>query len=290
MHVYKAENLIEKGKSVHVFKSKTHGVVTHTHDFIEIVYILSGKGVQTVDGKTYDVRRGDMLFINYGSVHGFVLEENSSYINICFSPETVGENIITSSNAFSILSLTAFNELRCEEGGGRITFSGKERGEVEDVLAAMLREYKEKKYAWDTVVGNYLNVLITYMLRKTEVGVEASETDETWQALAEYIDENLQSRLTLSALAGKCFYNPSYFSRVFKEKFGMSLVEYITRKRLAYAVKLLSEGELSVDEISEAAGFSDRSGFYHAFSKYIGGSPSDFRPESKVKKSHKKER
>lgn len=289
MHVYKAENLIEKGKSVHVFKSKTHGVVTHTHDFIEIVYILSGKGVQTVDGKTYDVRRGDMLFINYGSVHGFVLEENSSYINICFSPETVGENIITSSNAFSILSLTAFNEMRCEEGGGRITFSGTERGDVEELLSAMLREYKEKKYAWDTVVGSYLNVLITYMLRKTEAGVEATETDEVWQALAEYIDENLQSKLTLSALAGKCFYNPSYFSRVFKEKFGMSLVEYITRKRLAYAVKLLSEGELSVDEISYESGFSDRSGFYHAFSKYIGGSPSDFRPDEKVKKSHKKE-
>ena len=67
----------------------------------------------------------------------------------------------------------------------------------------------------------------------------------------------------------------------------MSLVEYITRKRLAFAVKLLSESELSVDEISEAAGFSDRSGFYHAFSKYIGGAPSDYRSEPKVKKSHK---
>ena len=289
MYVYKAADLIEKGKSVHVFRSKTSGGITHTHDFIEIVYIISGKGIQSVDGKTYEVKRGDMLFVNYGSVHSFKLDADSSYINICFFPETVGENIITPSNAFSILSLTAFNEMRCEEGGGRITFSGKERGEVEDILFAMLREYKGKKYAWDTVVGNYLNVIITYMLRKTEVGVEMTETDETWQALAEYIDENLQSRLTLSALAGKCFYNPSYFSRVFKEKFGMSLVEYITRKRLAYVVGLLSESELSVDEISIAAGFSDRSGFYHAFAKYIGGSPSDFRPDEKVKKSHKKE-
>ena len=287
MQIYKTENLIEKGKSVHVFKSKSNKIDSHIHDFIEIVYILSGKGIQSVDGKTYEVGRGDMLFINYGSVHSFTLDDGAIYINICFSPETVGENIITSSNAFSVLSLTAFNEMRCEEGGGRISFFGKERTEIEEILSSMYREYKEKKYSWDTVVGNYLNILITYMLRKTEAGMETTETDSAWQELAEYIDENLNSRLTLSALAGKCFYNPSYFSRIFKEKFGMSLVEYITRKRLSYAVKLLNEGELSIDEISEAAGFSDRSGFYHAFSKYIGGAPSDYRPDVKVKKSHK---
>lgn len=289
MYVYRAEDLIEKGKSVHVFKSKTGNIISHTHDFIEIVYILSGKGVQSVDGKTYDVCRGDMLFINYGSVHSFSLEEGAVYVNICFFPETVGESVITPSNAFSILSLTAFNEMRCESGGGRISFFGKERAEVEDILSSMYREYREKKYSWDTVVDSYFNILITYMLRKTEAGVASEETDGVWKELAEYIDENLHSKLTLSALAGKCFYNPSYFSRVFKEKFGMSLVEYVTRKRLSYAVKLLTESELSVDEISEAAGFSDRSGFYHAFSKYIGGAPSDYRPEAKVKKSHKKE-
>ena len=289
MYVYKAEDLIEKGKSVHVFKSRNGNGITHTHDFIEIVYILSGKGKQFVDGKIYNVQRGDMLFINYGSVHSFELDEGSTYVNICFFPETVGENIIKSDNAFSILSLTAFNEMRCDEEGGRISFFGKERTEVEDLLSAMIREYREKKYAWDTVVGSYLNVLITYMLRKTEAGVETAEIDQVWQELALYIDENLRSKLTLSALAGKCFYNPSYFSRVFKEKFGMSLVEYVTRKRLAYAVKLLNESELSIDEISDRAGFSDRGGFYHAFSKYIGGTPSDYRPETKVKKSHKKE-
>ena len=150
----------------------------------------------------------------------------------------------------------------------------------------MLDEYRTKAYAWDTVMENYLNILITYMLRKTETGVHREELGEVWRELSEYIDKNLNSKLTLSALAGKCFYNPSYFSRIFKEKFGMSLVEYVTRKRLDNAVTLLSESNYSVDEISEMSGFSDRSSFYHAFSKYLGGSPSDYRNSEKVKKSH----
>ena len=141
----------------------------------------------------------------------------------------------------------------------------------------MLREYRDKPTAWGTVTENYLNILITKMLRKTQRGIDSEEMDGMWRSLSEYIDQNLNAELTLSALAQKCFYNPSYFSRVFKDKFRMSPVEYITRKRLDRAVLLLCESGLSVDEISERAGFSDRQAFYHAFSKYIGGSPSDYR-------------
>ena len=64
---------------------------------------------------------------------------------------------------------------------------------------------------------------------------------------------------------------------MFKQKFGTSLTEYVGRKRVELAVKLLRETESSVDEIAHKTGFSDRSTFYHAFSKYTGKVPSDFR-------------
>lgn len=287
MRVFKTDALIEKGKSIHVFQGSSPIVDIHTHDFIEIVYIISGKGSESIDGKSYTVEQGDMVFINYGSTHSFDFGKEVKYFNICFSPETVSEDIITPENAFSLLSLTAFNEMRCDSDGGKISFFGRERREVEEILKAMLYEYKTRAYAWDKVMGSYLNILITYMLRKTEAGIGEKEIGTVWRELSEYIDKNLRSKLTLSDLAGKCFYNPSYFSRVFKEKFGMSLVEYITRKRLDCAVELLRDNKYSIDEISELSGFSDRSSFYHAFSKYIGGSPSDHRSDTKVKKAHK---
>ena len=287
MRIYKTETLIEKGKSIHVFRGDAAVSDIHTHDFIEIVYILSGKGREISDGAIYAAERGDMFFINYGSSHSFDFDGGIDYVNICFSPETVGENMICAENAFSLLSLTAFNEMRRDADGGKLSFFGNDRIEVEDILHAMLREYKAKAYGYDTVVGSYLNILMTRMIRRAEAGVGRAEAGRLWAELSEYIDKNLSSKLTLSDLAGKCFYNPSYFSRVFKEKFGMSLVEYLTRRRLDYAVRLLSETSYSVDEISEMCGFSDRSGFYHAFARYIGGSPSEFRGEGKVKKSYK---
>ena len=278
MRVYRTEDYIEKGKSIHVFSSRLgRSEPPHTHDFIEIIYILSGQVIQIIDGEEYRVRHGDCLFINYGSTHAFIPDGEFSYFNICFSPETLGEAIVTPENAFSLLSLTAFNEMRRDADGGKISFFGGERKEIEDILSAMLREYRSKEKAFDRVMESYLSILIAKMLRKTEAGVATEEIGDLWQELSEYIDENPEAELTLSALAGKCFYNPSYFSRVFKEKFGMSLSAYVNRKRLERAIRLLCETELSVDEISARTGFSDRRNFYHAFAKYVGGTPSEYR-------------
>lgn len=289
MKIYKTEEWIECGTSIHIFSSCTQGCVSeHTHDFIEIVYVLSGSAIQYVDARAFEVRHGDMIFLNYGSTHSFDVREKFAYINICFSPEIMGKTVITSKNAFSLLSLLAFDEMRNESEGGKISFLGNERREIEELLMAMLKEYKERQSAWSTVMENYLNILITRMLRKTELGIQSEQIGDVWKELSDFIDANLQTELSLSALASKCFYNPSYFSRAFKEKFCMSPVEYITRKRLERAEQLLCETDLSVDEIGRQSGFSDRSRFYYAFSKYRGMTPGDYRKAyAKVKKSNK---
>ena len=43
----------------------------HCHEFIEIVYVLSGAATERVDESSYEVERGDVIFINYGSHHAY---------------------------------------------------------------------------------------------------------------------------------------------------------------------------------------------------------------------------
>ena len=249
----------------------------HTHDFIEIVYILSGSVTQTVDGISYDMKRGDIAFLNYGSTHTFSPSAPFSYINVCFSPELLGNSIITPQNAFSLLALTSFNEIRGENSSGKISFSATEREQIEAIFFSMLREYEAKAAGWHTVTEHYLGILLTLMLRHTELSVVEADGEQMWKELFDFIDGNLTAQLNLSTLAGKCFYNPSYFSRIFKEKFGSSPIEYITRRRLEEATRLLRETTLTLDEISTRVGFSDRRNFYHAFSKHFGCTPSEYR-------------
>ncbi len=281
--IYKTDDVIGKGNYIGVFeKVRNTPENLHTHEFLEIVYVRSGKAIEKVDGQEYEVSHGDMIFINYKSTHSFVPAGDYSYVNISFSPETVSEAIITRENAFALLCLTAFNDMRRDADGGKVSFFGRERKEIDDIMEAMLRENRKKQTSWERVLENYLSVIITKMLRKTElVGMKESGTERMWRELTDYIEGNPNADLSLQTLASKCFYNPAYFSRIFKEKFGVTLIEYVNRNRTEQAATLLCETDLSIDTIMETSGFSDRSNFYRAFSKYKGTSPADYRKRNK---------
>lgn len=95
--------------------------------------------------------------------------------------------------------------------------------------------------------------------------------------IIKYIDEHYNQKLTVKALADQCFYNTSYFSRVFSECYGKSCTAYIKEKRLEEAVKLLEETDLPVEEIIRRAGYNDKSLFYKQLKEFAGVTPTELR-------------
>ena len=273
---YKSSDVINDESYIHTFKySEVVNKIEHTHDFIEIVYILSGKAVERINGFEFNVKHGDLLFINYGCTHSFDFEGNFSYINVCFNPKLLGRTI-SKDVAFPLLSLTAFDELKGNDGLS-LCFVGNERSEIEMVLNAMLKEEKEKLPMWNNIVESYMNILIGLILRKYLSKEITEDIKEDWLELIEFIENNLGTKLTLKTLSEKCFYNPAYFSRIFKEKFNITLTEYVMRKRIEQASKMLLETDMSIDQVARSCGYETISAFYRAFNKIKGMSVSDFR-------------
>ena len=85
------------------------------------------------------------------------------------------------------------------------------------------------------------------------------------------------SGLSLAELAKAFFFNPSYLSRTFKKKAGVSFTEYLTEFRMEKAVELLREKDLKAFEIAAEVGIPDPNYFSTCFKKYAGVSISDFR-------------
>ncbi len=278
MKKYRKEKYIKEGLSLAViYTVNSKGCGEHTHEFTEIVYVTDGEGIETIGGTEHTVARGDLLFINRSATHKITPVKNYSYVNICFSPEIVSERVITRENAFDLLSLTALEEVRQEYGAQIMTFFGEERRLIETLIFDMLREYDSRLDERSAVLESYMTVLIAKILRKRRMDAEGKGSGTLWRELSLYIENNIDKSLTLEELAGRCFYNPSYFSRVFKEKFGTTLVEHIMRERIAAAARYLSDGELSLDAIAERCGFCDRTGLYRAFMRFYGESPSEYR-------------
>jgi AraC family transcriptional regulator len=96
----------------------------------------------------------------------------------------------------------------------------------------------------------------------------------------QYIDENLDSDLSLNTISEIAFFSPFHFHRIFKAITGETLNEFVTRRRIEKAASDLLHKKTGVTEISLKFGFNDNSSFTRTFKKIYGVSPSDFRKQN----------
>ena len=99
------------------------------------------------------------------------------------------------------------------------------------------------------------------------------------QAMTKYIDRHFREDLTLTELAREQEMNVSYLSIYFRRCTGLSFYEYLTCKRLEYAVYMLNNTDSNILSISEDAGFPNVKSFHSAFRKYLGMTPGQYRKE-----------
>ena len=92
-----------------------------------------------------------------------------------------------------------------------------------------------------------------------------------------HVDTDLAGDLSLNAQANLLNVNPSYLSTVFKKETGHTLTEYVTGKRIEYAVFLLNTTKMQIHTIAQYCGIPDICYFTKIFKKKIGQSPSKYR-------------
>jgi AraC family transcriptional regulator len=94
-----------------------------------------------------------------------------------------------------------------------------------------------------------------------------------------YIDENLNSSLSLKALASKANFSIYHFHRIFYSIMNETPTQYQRRKRMENSATELYKEYTQVKEISSKMGFSSPSGYSRDFKKHFGKTPKDFRKE-----------
>lgn len=107
------------------------------------------------------------------------------------------------------------------------------------------------------------------------------------QKILTLVDTDLTSDLTLNSLATNLNVNSSYLSTLFKKETGVTLTEYVNRKRIEHAILLLNTTNMQIQTIAQHCGISDVNYFTKLFKKQIGKTPKEYR-ESLRPITHKK--
>lgn len=254
----------------------------HDHDFVEIVYIHDGKGVHCINGVEYPVRKGDLLYINYGCTHSFKVYEKLIASNIMIKLDYFNEVLMNEENIFYLLALTSFEKVQSELDKTRplIAFDGAERAEIEFVLGKLWEELAAMDIGKESLLCSYMNIIFTKIFQKILL-FDNQNDDLVLAEIVEYICAHCEEKLTLKTLAEQCFYNPSYFSRLFKKTYNMTLTEFIVEQRLKKSCGLLLNTDLSVEAIMASCGFTDKTGFYNRFKANYGCTPGEYKKKNK---------
>ncbi len=96
----------------------------------------------------------------------------------------------------------------------------------------------------------------------------------------QYIDENLDSDLSLNTISEVAFFSPFHFHRIFKIITEETLNEYVTRRRVEKSASDLIHKNIGITEMSLKYGFNDNSSFTRTFKKFYGVSPTNFRKQN----------
>ncbi|MDG0791348.1 response regulator [Cohnella ginsengisoli] len=115
------------------------------------------------------------------------------------------------------------------------------------------------------------------LLAARRTALLGERTHRVIRMLNQHIAEHLDSDLSLEALAGVVYLNPSYLSTLYKQSTGHNLSDYIAEMRMDKARTLLAQPQLRIHEIAPRVGFGAPAYFTRFFKKHAGLTPQEYR-------------
>ncbi|MCX2452460.1 AraC family transcriptional regulator [Pedobacter sp. PLR] len=110
------------------------------------------------------------------------------------------------------------------------------------------------------------------------------DEDQLEQSIA-FMKDNLHKPLTVESIAKEFNYSSSHYSTLFKQKTGLSPIDYFIRLKIQYACQLLTKNTLIIKEIAQKVGYDDPFYFSRIFKKITGKSPVEYKGGLKLKKA-----
>lgn len=245
---------------------------SHYHDCHQLLFIADGEIEITVGENVYRAQKGSLIFINRLENHSLsIISQVYKRFFIGINPklpfyDDERDQLLSilmdrSGNFSNVIDVSPFFEKICSCFSGIADEFEKDQPMCQLRLDMLLFDlliliYREYPYLFNEGSDKRIDII-----RDIEVR----------------FGENYDIQYSLKELAEEYHINHYYLSHLFKKVTGYSIMEYLTRCRLAAAKRYLATTKLSIGDVVEKCGFNSNSDFSRIFKAQNGVTPSEFR-------------
>jgi len=260
----------------------------HTHDSIQINYIMHGSLKHHINNTSHDLVKGDIFIIPPYVTHCLSPKPGCTFevIELEFLPEFIFGKHVTMENLeniFDFAYIEPFLVSECEVRP-RLNLSGKAQAEVEMLFGRLLNEYEQRSNSFLLAIKSLVMWLLVFVGRCFHEDVRDVESRQLFDrhrtaisSAIEYIDQNFTDDVSIEKASHVAMLSQSYFSYLFKSMTGKTFVEYLTELRIQEAMRLLKNTNKRVVDICFESGFKNVNHFNRTFKNYAGISPLQYR-------------
>lgn len=252
--------------NVVVVKSSGYdAIVPHSHEFVELVYIVNGEAENKLGDERITLKSGDMFVMaDKGIQHSLHPKSDAadfSIINIIFPYD--------------------FYQFNWEILSPKRVFSEQEIPNLKVIVEQITEEYQNKSWKYEEITYSLTKVLLTHVFRclparkvkRSKKGASKKQVSSYIEIAKKYIRRNYDKQITVDDVARACGLSKQYLQRIFKREKNTSVVAYIVKHRIEQACRYLLNTDYSVAKIAQLVGFNDLKYFYMQFKKIVGETP-----------------
>lgn len=238
----------------------------HHHELYEMLYVISGKLSYSIEGEHYELNEGDLILVSPLMLHKLdkILSKESKRFVLNFS-ETYAKKLST--NHCNLLK--AF-EIAAQRKNCKISLDSSSRKTLEKYLNLMVDLQFSSEFGDDLAFNLRfclaLLLVNKFILNSREEKELVSTNNKLVLEAVDYINKNFDQKILISDISNKLSISKSRLSHIFKEETGLSVHQFLLKKRLVFAKDFIKKGE-QIKTIYSLCGFNDNTSFYRAFKK-----------------------
>lgn len=241
-----------------------HYVARRHPDFYLIILCTRGRGVLTIQQKTYEISAGNVLFTFPGIPHIYYADREE--------PWTIYWAHFHAESA-DFLPLLEKYGISPEHP----VLYGRDYSDTAESFRSILEDIYQCSFS----AMCYRQSLFSQLLfRIFYLASEEEKRERSVDRAVEYIHRHLKEPLTLEQIAEAVSMSKYYLSHRFSSELGISVKQYVLNARIRQAQMLLASTKKSIREIADSCGYENSMYFSNAFRQKTGYSPSDYRKRS----------